>query len=261
MKTVIAITALLTAAAAIAQPSPTADPRFTRPGWEIGAQAADYRYEEPEIAKLTGSRAGVVGAYTYTDQTHVFSKLEARISYGRLKYEGSGTMNNVPDWIAEVRVLAGKDLPATDSLAFSPYLGFGYRFLFDDLRGYSDTGAAGYRRYSNYLYVPLGVTLRFRAGSQWTIAPNAEYDYFVHGTQKSMLSDIGVAGVGDVTNEQTVGYGYRGNLMFENAHWAFGPWLHYWKIKNSDVSCTTLFCGIEPENWTREWGAELRYRF
>ena len=260
MRKAIAVAALLIAPAAIAQSAVATDPILTRPGWEIGAQAAGYHYEEPDFAKLTGGRAGIDGAYTYADANHLFSRLEGRISYGRLKYEGSGTMTNVPDWIAELRLLAGKDFLAGADVALSPYLGFGYRFLFDDSRGYSDTGAAGYRRYSNYLYAPVGLTLRIGAG-RWAVAPNVEYDLFIHGTQISKLSDTGIAGLGDVTNEQTQGYGYRGNLMFESQSWAFGPWLNYWKIKDSDVACAASVCGLDPGNWTREWGVELRYRF
>jgi hypothetical protein len=268
MRKALAAAALLAAVSpALAQSAGAPDARLTRPGWEIGAQVSSYHYEEPNFAKLTGDRAGITGAYTYADETHLFSRLEGRVSYGRLKYEGSGTMDNVPDWIAELRLLAGKDFLAGESLALSPYLGFGYRFLYDDLRGYSDTGAAGYRRYSNYLYVPVGLTLRFSAGSSWVIAPNVEYDYFVHGTQITKLTDTGIAGVQDVTNEQTQGYGYRGYLMFENGHWAFGPWLTYWKIKSSDSACAVplaaggCLTGFEPSNWTREWGVDFRYRF
>lgn len=261
MKRALTGVALVAAVAPVfAQSTGSFDPRLTRPGWETGAQAASYHYEEPDFAKITGGRAGIDGAYTYADENHLFSRLEGRISYGRLKYEGSGTMNNVPDWIAELRLLAGKDFLAGDSIALSPYLGFGYRFLFDDSRGYSDTGAVGYRRYSNYLYAPIGLTLRIGAG-QWAVAPNLEYDVFIHGMQISKLSDTGIPGVEDITNEQTAGYGYRGFLMFENGHWAFGPWLNYWKIKDSDVECGGGVCGLEPANWTREWGAEIRYRF
>lgn len=261
MKKALAGAALLAAVSpALAQSAGSPDPRLTRPGWEIGGQVSSYHYEEPDFAKITGDRAGVTGAYTYADRKHLFSRLEGRISYGSLKYEGSGTMSNVPDWLAELRLVAGKDLLASDHVALSPYLGFGYRFLYDDSRGYTDTGAAGYRRYSNYLYVPLGLTLRIGAG-RWTIAPNVEYDYFLHGTQISKLSDTGIPGTGDITNEQSQGYGYRGNLMFETRSWAFGPWLNYWKIKDSDVACAASVCGLEPGNWTREWGVELRYRF
>ena len=255
-------------AAVLAAPVPAAlaqtasgDARLTPRGWEGGVQAAHYHYEEPDLAKLTGNRGGVVGAYTFTDRRLWFSRIDARISYGKLKYEGSGAQTGVPDWIGEIRAVAGRDFLAGGSLAISPYAGLGYRYLYDDLRGYSSTGAAGYRRYSNYLYAPVGLTLRINTGGRFVVAATVEYDAFIQGRQVTRLSDTGIAGYQDVSNEQTKGYGYRANLMFEHDHWALGPWLHYWSIKDSDTQCGGTICGLEPANWTREWGAELRYRW
>jgi len=84
-------------------------PLATRPGWELGAQAARYRYLEPDFAKLSGNRAGIVAAGTAVSAAGVFSRFDFRGSYGRLKYEGSGTKDRVPDWILEARVVAGLD--------------------------------------------------------------------------------------------------------------------------------------------------------
>lgn len=262
MKRAVLFAAVLAAAtpAALAQTT-SDDARLTRRGWEVGAQAAHYHYEEPDFMKLTGNRGGAVGAYTFTDWRHWFSRIDGRISYGKLKYEGSGTQTDVPDWIGEIRAVAGKDFLLGTSFALSPYAGLGYRYLYDDLRGYSSTGAAGYRRYSNYLYAPVGLTLRINTAGRFVIAPSIEYDAFLQGRQVSRLSDTGIAGVQDISNEQSKGWGYRANLMFEQDHWAFGPWLHYWSIKDSDVQCGGMVCGLEPANWTREWGAEFRYRF
>jgi hypothetical protein len=84
---------------------------------------------------------------------------------------------------------------------------------------------------------------------------------FLGGRQVSKLSDTGI-GFSDANNEQKHGRGYRAYLMFESRRWAFGPWLHYWKIKDSDIVPIGLgFSAMEPENWTREYGVELRYRF
>jgi opacity protein-like surface antigen len=268
MKRTVLFAVLLAAATPAAQAQTASDdPRLTRRGWEVGVQGSKYHYEEPDFAQLTGNRAGVVGAYTFTDDRHWFSRIDGRISYGKLKYEGSGTIDNVPDWIGEIRAVAGKDFLFGGSLALSPYIGLGYRYLYDDLRGYSSTGDAGYRRYSNYVYAPVGLTLRINTGGQFVIAPAIEYDAFIQGRQVTKLSDTGIAGVQDVSNEQTKGYGYRASLMFEINHWAVGPWLSYWSIKDSDVQCFTAvvngqcLAGQEPANWTREWGVDLRYRF
>jgi hypothetical protein len=277
MKRAGVLTAVLAAAAAVSPAAPAQttapdDPRLTRRGWEVGVQGSHYHYEEPDVVplgggasgsvKLTGPRGGAVGAYTFTDRRHWFSRIDARISYGKLKYEGSGTQTDVPDWIGEIRAVGGKDFLAGGSLAFSPYIGLGYRFLENDSRGYTSTGAAGYRRYSNYVYAPVGLTLRINTSGRFIIAPTLEFDAFIQGRQVSRLTDTGIAGYQDVSNEQTKGYGYRASLMFEHDRWAFGPWLHYWSIKDSDVQPVGngLF-GMEPANWTREWGAEFRFRF
>ena len=262
MKELILATALLaaictTAAAQTGQP----DPLLTRRGWEVGGQVAKYQYEEPNFAKLTGERGGVVGAYTFTSPNRVYNRIDGRVSYGGLDYEsqGTGTSSDVPDWIAEARAVIGKDFLVSDNVALSPYIGLGYRYLYDDFRGYSTVGNVtyvGYRRYSHYVYAPIGLTLRMRTGDQWVFAPTVEYDAFLAGRQFTKLSDTGL-GDPDVSNRQHDGRGYRAYLMVERGHWAFGPWLHYWNIKISDIQPA----GFEPANWTREYGLELRYRF
>jgi hypothetical protein len=253
--------ALLTAVSgtAPAQETTPSNPLLTRRGWEVGGQIAKYHYEEPNFAKLTGNRGGPVGAYTFTSPSRVYTRIDGRVSYGSLKYEGSGTQDNNPDWILEARAVIGRDYLVSENVALSPYIGLGYRYLYADGRGYTSTGAAGYRRYSNYVYVPLGLTARFRTGERWVVAPTVEYDAFLGGRQYSQLSDIGYS---DASNTQNHGYGYRAYLMFENGRWAFGPWLHYWNIKDSDIVPIGLGkAALEPANWTREYGVELRYRF
>jgi hypothetical protein len=255
---------LAISSAAIAQTAQApGDPLLTRPGFQAGAQIAHYHYEEPGIAKLIGPRAGGVGSYTLARAGLLF-KAEVRGSYGRLKYQGSGTQDRVPDSIFETRLLVGKDFLVGDGIALSPYAGLGYRALYNDLRGYSQIGAqtyAGYRRYSKYVYAPVGLTARIGLRDRWVLAPTVEYDLFIRGRQDTKLSDVGGCNQ-DVTNKQTSGYGYRTAFMVENSRWAFGPWLHHWSIDASDIQ--PIGCGSfgrEPKNWTREAGIEVRYRF
>jgi len=266
LKTILAGAALLLASscAALAGTSPEANPLATRPGWELGGQIAHYRYLEPDFAKLSGNRAGIVVTGTAVSTAGVFSRFDFRESYGRLKYEGSGTKDGVPDWILEARVVAGLDWVG-HSVSLSPYLGLGYRYLYNDLRGYTSTGGGGYRRESNYIYAPVGFTARFHLGDRWILAPTLETEIFTRGRQASKLSDTGLGYI-DVTNEQKKGRGHRTSLMLERNRWSIGAWTHYWHIEDSDVQFAGVVGGIprgglEPANYTRESGLELRYRF
>jgi hypothetical protein len=251
---------------AIAQTSRESEPLATRRGWEIGGQLAHYHYEEPNFAQVNGNRGGLVGAYTFPARwNRVFFKVDGRASYGALKYQGSGTQDSVPDLIIEARGVAGMDFFPGNRLSLSPYLGLGYRYLYNDLRGRSSTNAVGYRRYSNYLYAPVGLTTRIDLGNRWVLAPTVEADIFILGKQKTQLSDTNL-GFNDVTNSQKRGSGYRVYVMVEKDHLAFGAWTHYWNIKDSDVQFAGVVNGVpmgglEPANWTRESGIEFRYRF
>jgi len=263
LKKILAGAALLSAISpAVAQISGQPDPLATRRGWEVGGQLAQYHYEEPNFAEYTGTRGGIVGAYTFTRADRMFFRVDGRGSYGALKYRGSGTQDSVPDTIIEARGVAGMDFPAGSGVWLSPYLGLGYRYLYNDSRGYTSTNFAGYRRRSNYLYAPVGMTARIDLGNGWVLAPNGEADIFIQGKQQTQLSDTNIAGLNDVTNTQSHGYGYRTYLMVEKDHLAFGAFTHYWNIKDSDLQpIGPGVAGREPANWTRESGIEFRYRF
>ena len=261
MKEILAVASILGVISPVCVAQTNA-PLTTRHGWEAGGQIAHYHYEEPNFAKFIGPRAGAVGAFTFA-RWGIFLKADTRVSAGSLKYQGSGTKSDVPDSIFETRLAAGTDIRAGANVSLSPYAGLGYRYLYNDFRGNTQSGGqifAGYRRYSSYLYAPVGLTARFRAGDRWVLAPAVEYDVFIRGTQISKLSD-GTANP-DVTNTQRAGRGYRFAFMGESGRLAFGPWIHYWRIGDSEltrVSPTQAF--FEPANWTREVGLEARYRF
>lgn len=236
------------------------DPLATRGGWEAGLQGSTYEYEEPNFALLEGERFGVSGSFTALGQDYIHSRIEGRYSYAELDYTGSGTLRDVEDHILELRALVGRDYRA-GRFVWVPYAGLGYRFLHNDLRGVSSTGARGYRRKSRYYYIPVGVALRFPMGAGWVLAPKIEYDAFAHGKQRSYLGDTGL-GYNAVTNLQRRGRGARGELAFEGPRWSLGLWSHYWKIEDSDIQPIGLGqFGLEPANTTRESGLEVRFRF
>jgi len=263
MKALLAAAAALGVALSVGatQSKAAGDPLSTRPGLELGVQASYYRYEEPDVLKLSGARGGIVGAYTFTNARHLFSRIEVRDSYGRLKYESgsAGSQSKVPDNILEGRILAGADFFPGRSFSLSPYAGLGYRYLYSDLRE-----PVGYRYESNYVYAPIGLAARMHLGGGLALVPAVEADIFLGGRQKTQYSDTGLPGVHDVINSQDGGRGYRGALMLENDRWAFGGWMSYWRIEDSDVQATggtSPTAGFVPKNWTREGGLEIRYRF
>ena len=73
---------------------------------------------------------------------------------------------NDPDWIFETRAVVGKDYLPRSGISLSPFAGLGYRYLYNDLRGTTSTGAVGYQRYSQFLYAPVGLTSRFPVNAQ-----------------------------------------------------------------------------------------------
>jgi len=229
----------------------------TRPGWEIGVQLSNYRYEEADPGvSIRGPRVGLTAAYTKTRAEKWFVRFDGRAAFGSLEYEGSGTLDSNPDWVLEARGCLGRDFFPSPGVSLSPYAGLGSRYLYSDLRGLTSTGAVGYRRYSTYFYAPLGLMSRFSLSGKWSISPTLEYDHFISGKQQTRLTDAS-SGLLDADNKQGSGYGYRLSVTVEKDSWALGPWMHYWSIDDSDV----VLGGKEPKNETREYGIELRYRF
>ena len=121
------------------------DPLATRGGWEAGLQGATYKYEEPGLMNLKGERVGGSGAYTFIGSDYLHTRIETRYSYGELDYTGSGTLADVPDHLFDGRALALWEI-RHGAVMWVPHAGLGFRYLYNDLRGTSSTGAIGYRR-------------------------------------------------------------------------------------------------------------------
>jgi len=245
----------------------------TRSGNELGVSISSYVYEEPSFGMSNkGDKFGVNHVGTAVLEDDWFIKDDIRFVIGSVDYVGSGYQAGVPDWYAEARGILGRDIQFGNSV-FSPYIGIGYRYLFNDLRGYSSTGAIGYRRESNYLYLPIGVTHRFNLDETAVIATTLEFDKFVSGKQITRLSDLsgylGYTGVTDVENRQETGFGYRAEVMYEMSDWAFGPFINVWRIDQSYFVLKYMLCEgavgwcalSEPQNNTTEFGMKMRFKF
>ncbi|HAX92326.1 MAG TPA: hypothetical protein DCY07_09055 [Rhodospirillaceae bacterium] len=254
---------------ATAAPAPAADLRAkTQSTIDFGVQGSSYHYHESSLAvKTQGAQFGVTAAITGVFGNQWFGRLDTRIVGGPVHYKGSGESDHDPNVIGEFRATGGRDF-LWGRFGVAPYAGLGYRYLRNDARGTTSSGASGYRRESNYFFIPVGLQNKmvFSDGSRLTLT--TEFDPLIYGRQKSRLSDIGNDLYPDLTNRQKGGYGLHGDLMYKRNSWSFGPFVNYWNINQSDTSCsdgdgTTFFyiCGFEPHNHTVEYGFNLRYSF
>jgi hypothetical protein len=237
-------------------------------------------YGEKDFMRNTGMMWGVSGDYTYRPNKFML-KADARFSFGSVDYwsNGTGTASDLRDYNFETRFTLGYDLGTSDKASFTPFIGLGYRYLFDGEGGtQTTTGAYDYDRKSNYLYSPIGMEAMFRLGRSWSLGVTGEYDLFWHGWQYSELEKAKV-GLVPLKNDQNDGWGVRSSVKiikrFGKIDFAIEPYFRYWDIKESDIDVNItgilgsigqdyVFVGypaIEPKNSTMEWGAKIGIRF
>lgn len=246
--------------------------------FQMGTEISHIKYEEPEFMEEEGNMRGVVGTYSYQGNLPVVPvnldrcvvKTEGKLSWGQVDYKNSGTMDNIDDFMAEIRGIAGYSFSPCETVKITPYTGIGYRYLNDDSSGkITSTGALGYERESNFVYSPLGVELEKTLNKEWSVGTALEYDYFWFGVQKSHLSNV-LASLNDIKNNQNSGYGLRGSLKVkrrsERFDVVFEPFIRYWNIDDSDSSIitysgTVIGYGYEPKNNSTEYGIRLAVEF
>ena len=243
-------------------------PLLTKDSIEIGLQNYWYKYEEKVDGAFfmsnTGNKYGISLSGTKNIGNNYYVIGDIRYAIGDVEYKSASGTGDVSDDVAEGRLIIGNET-IIENYLLSSYIGIGYRRLDNDLR---DLGNGGYRRTSQYVYVPIGITHRFLLDDSSRVSTSIEYDYFVSGEQKSYLSDVGpayAAVFGDPVNKQKKGYGVRLNTAYELKNWSFGAFINYWKIQDSETNYYTdgffLYSLIEPKNETKEVGLQIKYRF
>ena len=243
-------------------------PPVARYTWEIGPELSSIEYEEPNIMKEKGMMYGIGASYTY--HQGIMLKADARICYGQVDYQNSGNLDNINDYLIEIRMLGGYDYQLTGSTVLTPFIGLGVRYLRDESNGRTtSTGESGYLRESRYIYSPLGVTVSNDFKNSWVVGLTLEYDIFWQGRQKSHLSDVSSA-YSDLENNQNGGYGLRGSLLikkiFGRMSYSLEPFIIYWKIEQSDIQNITYNGAIwgygwEPQNNSTEVGVKFKVGF
>jgi hypothetical protein len=142
--------------------------------FEIGVQSYLYEYEEEVddtfFMSNKGTKYGLSAAVTKTVAKEYYLKGEFRFATGDVEYKSASGVGDVSDDLYEMRLVMAKE-KIVDGFLLGSYIGVGYRVLENDLR---DLGSGGYRRTSQYLYIPIGVNHRFKVGNDARISTNLE---------------------------------------------------------------------------------------
>jgi hypothetical protein len=244
-----------------------AEVELERHAWVLGTEISHIKYEEPDVMEEKGMIYGVASSYSYHNR--LMLRAEGKGSWGQVDYKNSGTLDDVDDYMLEFRGLAGYDFPILKATVITPYIGFGYRYLNDDLKGTTSTGALGYERESNYYYSPIGIETITELDDVWSMGVTVEFDYFWKGIQKSHLSDADPL-FNDLENDQDDGYGVRGSIKLlkkgEMINLIIEPYVRYWNIKKSEEEPVTFAgvifgSGCEPKNNSTEIGGKIAVQF
>jgi len=232
----------------------------------LGIYASDITYTEPDVMQEKGALKGIVGGVIF-NRGGAFQAFEIAYARGEMDYVGSGTINDIPDEVFEIRGLFGRHFNLNRDFHLSPYLGLGYRYLNDDSSGLvSSTGASGYEREQVYFYMPIG--LEFKKSSEvlgFKLSSRIEYDYFISGFNRSHLGEIG-GSYENITLNQHDGRGYRVSVGFTKAFkngssLTIEPFYRYWHIEDSEITYDANNTGwIEPDNNSKEIGIALFLR-
>ncbi len=255
-----------------------------RHNFEVAYEVSDYEYREPHMENtmsLGGVKQGVSVSYLrrsvrsaeLNEQDRSFASVEFRYMTGDVDYDGSvcnwgsgvcwpNKSNNLTDYYFELALKTGWAFKLAQPLELWPYLGVGWRYLRNHLE---EGGNAGYLRTSTYVYMPLGLQLKYQAADSLKFSLSGEFDWLLSGQQ---YSDIPFTG--GITNDQTQGYGVRAGLR---ADWALSSWAsmfvepfwRYWHVQNSEEVYLrmggNLYAMREPFNTTREYGVRVGFVF
>ncbi len=155
---------------------------------DAGVQGSYVEYREPGVMAEKG---WLGGAFLAAD-THIHEALVTRLfsSFvaGDLQYRTHpdrlvALRTETPNTIFDLRGEAGWQFATRRGLV-TPYAGYGYRRLVDDLPDIQQF--PGYRREQVYYYVPIGVDIGAADLRTWDLGVRLEYDRFLRGRNKSL---------------------------------------------------------------------------
>jgi hypothetical protein len=242
--------------------------------FEVGPEISWTRYSEPHYMHNDGIMYGGTASYIYRGPLFIgpsraddwMLRADGRANWGHVNYDGAlqdgtpYTVDNIDDYMLEFRGLIGYGFQNRIART-TPYSGFGYRYLNDD----SSFDPAGYKRESNYFYLPLGFEVYFLSETAWSFSTIFEYDFLLWGRQKSHLGDS----IGTIENNQDTGHGFRASIRFQKegkgVDFAIEPFFRYWNIGESEhvdrVFGSEVVRFTEPKNYSTEFGLRVLWQF
>ncbi len=237
--------------------------------WAIAPEVSFFHYEEPKHMRENGVLYGVTASYTRTSAAQYEDRMlrvEGGFSAGQVDYDGGlsdgtdyipYTMKGNDDLLVNARLLWGP-LWQSANWANYGYYGLGYRYLQDD----STHDPFGYRRHSNYLYLPLGLKAFRTLGGPWYLEAGAELDVLLIGLQISEIEESPTDS-SDVENWQWPGFGLRTSVEARRKtgalDLALAPFIQLWWLPDSALSSSNTW--VEPRNWSFQGGLNLVVRF
>ncbi len=191
---------------------------------------------------------------TWLDVLRALYTVEA--SFGQVDYSGSGTLDK------DYYKFRGEAYLAYRVGDFAPFLGIGYRWLYDDGGGQlTSTGRFSYDRQSQYFYVPVGGIYQLTDD----LRIKGQFNVLLFGIQTSFLSDV--PGFSDIENDQNFGWGTDISIDYRLSE-KLGAYtfFRYWDVDDSDPAVGTIngviaFQAFEPHNQTIEAGFGISYKF
>lgn len=251
----------------------------------IGLVASDFNYEEPSLMEEKGTLYGICARYSYRNHLDGMFQANLQVDAGEIDYDGglwNGTpfKTNTDDYLVEFQAIGGMDYTIFNTHILTPFLGFGYRYLNDNLEGKTikiegeDVYVSGYEREIAYWYIPLGFQTISPVSPSVSVGISLEYDLFLAGKVISHLSDVN-EGYDDINNDQLFGKGFglkcsvQLRIKTENKiGLILEPFVAYWDMKDSEMAIIyydsttgSALVGYEPENNTFHYGIRAFLEF
>jgi hypothetical protein len=309
--TLAAFLALVQGTAFAQTPPPTVErPLSTHKGHALNLSVQHYDYTEPPPVDISihGPKFGgeYTGTFSLSDRRRLFAQLNVRGTGATADYDGNcrpwqiapsdsspngyrltlGTKfpcseDNDVDWYVDGRALIGRDFIG-NAWAIAPFIGVGGRHLSNGV-----TGNANYRT-QEYLYLPVGATVRTSQIADRTIALTLEYDHLLRGWNTTRNSFLGggtvpattttpqftIGDFEDLSFDQTGGWALRASASVQlGRRWTIEPYYVRWSVDDSTTdtgSAAYTVNGItarqalsyyEPVNRTNEFGVKFGFSF